>query len=134
MIVADANLISYFWIQCDKTTLARKVRRKDAVWIAPYLWRSEFRSILRDYLLHGELSLAEAIWIMEKAERSMHGFEHEVSSETVLKLVNTSTHSSYDCEYVALAEALRISLVTDDRKLIQQFPDIAIGTEDFLVG
>lgn len=59
MIVADANLITYFWS-------------------APRLWRSEFRNVLRKHLNAEHLSYSEALWFAQKAERDLRGAEHEV--------------------------------------------------------
>jgi predicted nucleic acid-binding protein len=34
--------------------------------------------------------------------------------------------SSYDCEFIALAQRLSIPLVTTDKKLLRAFPSIAL--------
>ncbi len=62
----------------------------------------------------------------------MRGKEYSVESTSVLKLVERTGHSSYDCECVALAEDLGLSLVTGDRKLARLFPNVAILLEDFV--
>lgn len=49
----------------------------------------------------------------------------------VLHLAGASGRSAYDCEFVALAEALGVRLVTADRELTRSFPDRAISLEDF---
>lgn len=134
MIVIDTDVISYFWLDTTggHSESARRARRKDAEWIAPVLWRSEFRSVLRTYMQKGLMTCTEALWFAEKAERDMNGHEYDVLTSDVLKLVDETGHSSYDCEYVALARSLGLPLVTGDKRVAQTFPDSAILLEDFV--
>ena len=67
----------------------------------------------------------------KKAERDMRGREYDVQTADVLKLVKQTGHAAYDCEYVALAEALSVRLLTGDRRVMKTFRDIAILLEDF---
>jgi predicted nucleic acid-binding protein len=55
----------------------------------------------------------------------LDGGEHEADSRKVLELVKASNCSAYDCEFVAVAEALGTTLVITDVKLLKAFPDIA---------
>lgn len=132
MIVIDADVLASFWIKTDRTAAAQQARRRDADWVAPVLWRSELRSVLRQYLVRELMGFADAVWVTEKAEAMMAGREFAVRSTDVLKLTYRTGHSSYDCEYVALAEAEGVPLVTGDRRLAQRFPDIAVLLEDFV--
>jgi predicted nucleic acid-binding protein len=132
VIVVDTDVLAVFWIKTNRTPAAHQARRKDADWIAPILWRSELRSVLCQHLVQGTLGLADAVWIAEKAESMMAGREHGVRSADVLKLTQRTGHSSYDCEYVALAEAEGIRLVTGDRKLTRLFPNVAVLPEDII--
>ncbi len=132
MIVVDTDVIAAYWIKTARTPAALQARRRDADWIAPLLWISEFRSVLRQYILNGHMRFAEALWIAEKAEATMRGKLYTVNTATVLKLVERTRDSSYDCEYVALAEAQGIPLVTGDKTLAQRFPNVAVLLEDFI--
>lgn len=80
----------------------------------------------------GEMRYSDAVWIADKAERTMFGKEHGVRSADVLRLVERTGHSSYDCEYVALAQAESLRLVTGDRMLQRIFPNTAVLLEDFV--
>ena len=132
MIVADTNLIAYLLIQGDFTEQAELVYQTDQEWVAPYLWRSEFRNILALYLRKNYLSLADAQTIMFQAEDLMRTKEYELDSESILSLVSTCSLSEYDCEYVVLAEKLSINLVTNDKKVVKSFPNIAISLTSYL--
>jgi len=52
----------------------------------------------------------------------------------VLELVSARECSAYDCEFVALAKGLGISLVTVDKKILKEFSQTAVSLDDFLAG
>ena len=132
MIVLDTNIIGYLYLTSDRSTQAEEVLLKDSHWIAPLLWRSEFRNVLAFYLRKNLFSLEDAYRIMEEAANLMEGHEYEVASIQVLALVATSTCSAYDCEFVALAQDLDVQLVTVDKQILKQFPDYTITLDDYL--
>jgi predicted nucleic acid-binding protein len=134
MIAVDNDVISYFWIQMDveRSALARRARRQNANWIAPRLWRSEFRNVLRGYLVGDYLTHAEALEAARNAEADMADNAYEVPTADVLRLVDATGHSAYDCEYVALAQRLGVPLVTGDAELPDLFPDTAVLLETFV--
>ena len=105
MIVVDTDVIAAFWIKSERSDAALRARRRDADWIVPLLWRSELRSVLRQHLIRGTVGFADAVWISKKAEEMLRGREYAVESHDALKLVERTHRSSYDCEYVTLAEA-----------------------------
>lgn len=134
MIVPDTNLIAYLLLGGTGTSTARAVFMHDPEWAAPLLWRSEFRSVLAGYLRRGELQVADAIAVQRKAEELLVGREHVVRSERVFRLVESSTCSAYDCEFVALAEQLRVPLVTSDRRILKDFPSVAVSPSRYVEG
>jgi predicted nucleic acid-binding protein len=131
MIVADTNLLAYLFLEGPGTILAREVFIRDPEWAAPFLWRSEFRSVVAQYLRKREVSLADALSVQRKAESLLLGREYLVRSERVLRLVSESSCSAYDCEFVALAEQLRVPLVTSDRQVLAAFPAVARSSGSF---
>jgi predicted nucleic acid-binding protein len=131
MIVVDTNVVAYLLLGGEKTPGARLAFRKDPVWAAPLLWRSEFRNVLAAYLRRGTLTLSDALEMMREAETLFRGAEYSVDSGQVLKLVSESGCSAYDCEFVALAEQLSVPLLTSDAEILRQFPQTAISLEAF---
>lgn len=125
MIVVDTNVLAYLYLPGELTEAAEHLFERDEDWNAPVLWRSEFRNILSGYLRRGSLTFDQACAIQSEAEALLHGGEHEADSRKVLELVKASNCSAYDCEFVAVAEALGTTLVTMDAKLLEAFPDIA---------
>ena len=132
MIVVDTNIISYLYIAGEFSSQAEKVLLKDSKWAAPLLWRSEFRSVLAQYIRKGLLTLEDTIEIMESASALMENNEFDVASRHVLELVEASNLSAYDCEFVALAKDLGVKLVTANMKISARFPDYATAVQDFL--
>jgi predicted nucleic acid-binding protein len=134
MIVVDNDVISYFWLEASRTKAARRARQRDADWHAPRLWRSEFRNVLYQHMAHRGLSRVDAQQIAETVEADMEGKTYPVSSADVLRLADEADHPTYDCEYVALAQALGVTLVTGDQTVVDLFADTAVLLEDFATG
>lgn len=61
MIVVDTNIISYFFLPTKYSTLVDDLYKKDPVWVAPQLWKSEFRNVLTLYLRKKMLSFDKAL-------------------------------------------------------------------------
>lgn len=131
MIVADANLLVYLLLPGEHTDAAEAVLLRDPEWVAPMLWRSEFQNVLALYLRKQLLPTSAALEAIAEAERLLHGREHVPDGAAVLALVAQSTCSAYDCEYVALAQALNAPLVTSDAKLLREFPHTAVSPGEF---
>ena len=132
MIVVDTNIISYFYLYSEYSQLAEQTFKKNPIWSAPLLWRSEFRNVLTFYVRKKIITLAEAIEVFECAEELLKENEYEVNSMQVLSLSHSSGCSAYDCEFVNLAKDLGAFLVTQDKKILQNFPQTALSMNQFL--
>jgi predicted nucleic acid-binding protein len=132
MIVVDTNIIAYLYLESSRSAQVERLLEKDTQWSAPLLWRSEFRNVLALYIRKNYLSLEEAQEIIREALRLMKGREYEIASFQVMELVASSECSAYDCEFVALAEDLGIPLVTVDKKLLKEFPQIAVSLDEYI--
>jgi len=134
MIVADTNLVTYLLIEGPMTELARKVFMLAPDWCLPALWRSEFRNTMAGYLRATGLDLQEATRHTKDAEAQFGSRDVTVDSADVLELVAGSSCTAYDCEFVSAARSLGAPLVTSDRQVLAEFPDVAVSPEDFLDG
>jgi predicted nucleic acid-binding protein len=132
MIVVDTNIIAYLYLEGERSLQVEQLLEKNAQWAAPVLWRSEFRNVLALYIRKKHLSLDQAHQITREAMLLMQGREYEIVSFHVLELVASSNCSAYDCEFVALAEDLNTSLITVDKKILREFPEIAVLLDDFV--
>lgn len=131
MIVADTNLIVYLFVTGDKTPLAQEVLAKDPHWIVPPLWQSEFRNVIAGYIRRG-MTLIQAKQVMEGAILTLENRQVLPSSEKILDLISKTNCTAYDCEFIALAQQLDVSLVTADKQLLSRYPNSTISLEEFV--
>lgn len=122
MIVVDTNVVAYLYLPGEHTARAESLLERDPDWVAPVLWRSEFRNILAGYMRRRLLTFDQARALQAEAESLLSGAEYEVDSQRVLELVRDSDCTAYDCEFTALAVMLGVKLVTMDGKLLKAFP------------
>ncbi len=132
MIVADTNLVAALLLPHELGDLGERVFAADPAWALPVLWRSEWRAVLLKYVRARRLGLDGAARLAAWAEGRFAGGERLVESAEVLRLADGSGCSAYDCEFVALAEALDVPLVTRDAQLLAAFPARAVRPEAFL--
>ena len=132
MIVADANLLAYLVMPGERTVEAEAVLAKDPTWVMPVLWRSALRSVVHKYIMRGDLTVAQAVALLGQGHDVIGGREGDVDSRDVLELASHSKCTTYDCEYVALANALGVPLVTTDRAVLKAFPKRAMTPAEFL--
>ncbi|RYU56787.1 PIN domain-containing protein [Methylolobus aquaticus] len=127
MIVVDTNVLAYLYLPTEFTPQAERLLECQPDWVAPVLWRSELRNVLSLYLRQLLLTFEQAYAIQTEAEMLLADREYSIGSLEVLRLVEASECSAYGCEFVALAKRLGIALVTADRKVLQNFPGVAVS-------
>jgi len=132
VIVVDTHIIAYLFISGERSQQAEQLLSLDPHWISPILWRSEFRSVLSQYLRKNILTLSETLLMTQQAEALLSGNEYQVSSTHVMTLLSASHCSAYDCEFLALAQYLNTHLITADKKMLKEFPDIAKSVHSYL--
>lgn len=132
MIVVDTNIVAYLLMGGDRAAQVREVYLRDSIWAAPLLWRSEFRNVLALYIRQGQLTLSDALRLMQEGEVLLGDAEYQVESQRVLSLVASSRCSAYDCEFVALAQDLNVPLVTTDSEILTEFSNIAVSPAAFI--
>ena len=131
MIVVDTNVVAYCWTSGERSAAAQRLRALDADWRVPLIWRSEFRSVLCGWVRRGELPLDGAQQIRAAVEDAFAGREHTVAGAAVLDVAAQTRLSAYDAEFVVLAEALAVPLVTEDREILARYAG-ATSMKDFL--
>ncbi len=130
MIAVDTNVVAYLLLGGDLGDASRALLRADRHWVAPRLLLSELRNVMALHMKRRGLALDDARVLMEKAEALLADALYELPSRQVLQLAEASACSAYDCEFVALARALGVKLVTNDRAILRSFPEecVALGS------
>jgi predicted nucleic acid-binding protein len=127
MIAVDTNVIAYLLLPGPYSGAADQLRTADGDWIAPPLWRSEFRNVVNLARRASQLDLAAGLSLLELADEVMRRADVLPDPRRVMKLAELSGCTTYDCEFVEVAERRGLPLYTVDKKVLQAFPGIARG-------
>jgi predicted nucleic acid-binding protein len=134
VIVVDTNLIAYAVLPGERTKAALALAARDPDWVAPALWRHELRNVLATLMRVQRLPLGRALAAFAAAEALVTNATVEPSTEECLQLAAKGRVSAYDAEFVLVAEAVGLPLVTADRRLARAFPGRVVPLEDLPLG
>lgn len=132
MIVMDVNVFLYSLVEGEKSEAARHVITADTKWIAPSLLRYEFINVLATWNRRGIMNPVDCRKTWDRAREMMSGNLVESDPNLVLNLSLDHQITAYDAQYVQIAAARNLPLVTEDLELLRKFPRIAISMADFL--
>ena len=127
MIVADTNLVAYLVIPGVSTQLAERVRAKDRIWVAPPLLRHELLNVVGTCVRENVLDRDEALRTYRRGLATVAVSDLLLDPLAILNLATSAGCTTYDAEYVWLAQELGVALVTADKQLITAFPSTAIN-------
>jgi predicted nucleic acid-binding protein len=132
MIVVDTNIIASLLLPSSAVPTAEALMRKDSGWTAPGIWRYEFKNVLATQIRVMGMQLEKAVSLFENAEELIIKPETEPNPGAVLLLAREKKLSAYDAEFVALAIALNVKLVTVDGGILKATTNIAVRPEVFI--
>ena len=127
MIAIDTNVLAYLLLPGPYSDAADRIRTLDGDWITPPLWRSEFRSVLNLARRASKLDLPAALALLAVADEVMRRADVQPDARRVMHLADISGCTTYDCEFVEVAERRGCFLYTADGKVLKAFPNIARG-------
>lgn len=134
MIVVDTNVIAYAVLPGERTKAALALAERDPEWVAPALWRRELRNVLATLMRVRQLPLRQALAAFSAAEALVTDATVEPSTEECLRLAARGRVSAWDAEFVFVAEAAGLPLVSADGKLARAFPGRVVALEDLPLG
>jgi len=134
VIVVDTNLVAYAVLPGERTADALRLAERDPEWVAPAVWRRELRNVLATLMRVRRLPLARALAAFEAAEALVADASIEPSVEECLRVAAKGRVSAWDAEFVFVADALGLPLVTADKRLARAFPGRVVPLEDLMAG
>lgn len=132
MIVVDTNILIYSLILCEKTALAQNLRAHDADWRVPDLCQHETLNVLVNYQRSGLLTLDQCQELLRRARAFMQVAQSELDLSQALHVAAQLRLTGYDAQYLVLAQTLDVPLITEDRKLRNAAPGLALSMNEFL--
>jgi predicted nucleic acid-binding protein len=132
VIVCDANVLVSFVLRAEETELVVQLLNVEERWVAPPLVLSELRSVLGRQVRAKRLRLGDAESAYSLALDTIEDSTLEPAAGRVMQLAAESACSTYDCEYVVVAEQLGCTLATFDRQILRAFPEIARHPKSWL--
>ena len=134
MIVVDTNVVAYAVLPGARTASALALAERDPDWLAPSLWRCELRNVLATLMRTRGLTLPQAVATFAAAEDLVTDAAREATAEQCLRTAALGGVSAYDAEFVCVAQALGVPLVSADRRLVRAFPGRVVPLEEVAAG
>ena len=131
MIVVDTNVMVALLMGGGRGPHAQRLLQRDAEWSAPEIVMSELSNVLVGFVRRGDMTGGEAGTLTERAEAVLGGRISRVPGAAVIDTALECGLTAYDAEFVALARALGVPLVTMDAAILRGAPDVAAPLEAF---
>ena len=94
--------------------MAQKLKELEPDWRVPRLWREEFENVLAVHVRAGRLRRDQAIETMTAALETLLPGEIAVDPLEALDVAINLGISSYDAQYLSLAQKHNVLLITED--------------------
>ena len=131
MIVVDTNVVLRLLMGGEDGEAAARLHERDEEWAAPNILPSELRNALLGYVRRRGLSSEEAKALVAYAAVVLADRTFDMTDAPVIDTALECGLTAYDAEFVALARALGVGLVTMDAAILRGAPDVAAPLEAF---
>jgi predicted nucleic acid-binding protein len=95
------------------------------------LWQHEYLKILATYAKQGGLPVKTAQRLWREGVRLLAAATRPADVSLSLELAVEHGVSAYDAQFIALAISLGVRCITEDRRLLRAFPDVAVSMAAF---
>lgn len=129
MIVVDSNVLAYYILPGTHTATAERWRRRDRHWIAPELILHEWLNVIVLNVKKRVLDRDQALRAFRRGCDVVRVDRTELNPAAILHIHNRTRCTSYDCQFIHLAERLNVPLVTADKEVLEAFPAQALALE-----
>jgi predicted nucleic acid-binding protein len=132
LIVVDTNIVAYLLLKGARTAQAEAVRARNAQWRVPALFPHEWINVLTAHVRANLLDRDTAARTYRRGMSMVQIDAQPVDAITILNLHLLTGRSSYDCEFIELAERLGVPLVTVDGEILSSSLDFVFHPDAFL--
>jgi predicted nucleic acid-binding protein len=132
VIIADTCLVTHLFNQTALTDIAQKVLEKDSHWLLPRIWQEEYANVLSKLARKEGRDLKEVIEHFNNTVMNLKHFSIAVDNQDALKISIEKKISVYDAHFVLLALQNDIILITEDKEILKNCPDISLSMSNFL--
>jgi predicted nucleic acid-binding protein len=131
MLVADTTTLVHLVFEGEWHAEAITGYKNDPDWITVPLWRYEFLNVLLKKLRAGHFGAEAAAVSFRQAAERMIPMERTADDLQAIEIATRHRISAYDACYVALAQQLKVPLLTEDRELLTKFPEFALTLKSY---
>ena len=124
MLLVDTNVVAYLLIAGDHTEAAQQLRRRDPDWRSEAFLLVEFTNVLASSVATKRMTFGLAENVLGKAVALFDGKLRSMPPASVLAAAVRHGVSAYDACFLALAKAIGLTVVTEDKKLRTAAPDL----------
>jgi predicted nucleic acid-binding protein len=126
VVLVDTNILVYLMIEGDRTSAAHELYERDADWRSEAFVMVEFSNVLATYVRSKELTYERARKLLEQAPALVPMLTNVMHAQA-LETATQFGVSAYDARFIALAEQMRVKLVTEDIKLQAAVPSWTVS-------
>src|SRR5438270_3567125 len=117
MLLVDTNIIAPLYVRSAGSQAVAKLFARDAVWRTEPLALIELSNVLIAYERARYITAATARDCLNRAAAFLQPHLFRVSHQAALDAALRFRTTAYDARFLALAQQLRMRLVTEDAKL-----------------
>lgn len=131
MIVVDASVMAFLMIEGELTDATRELHRIDPEWITPPILNHEMLNILAAIgCAENDSAAMEIVW---RDIRAFVALRQQVPDPVrSLRLAVELGISGNEAQYLCLADALGLPLITQEERLVKAAPGRAMGVLEYL--
>lgn len=132
MVIVDVNIVFPLFARGAMTDAAIDLLERDSTWCTEPFAMVELSNILTTYERSNLLTAGNAMEIMDRALGLLGPHFVSVTHQEALEVAMRYKITAYDARYIALAEKLRLPLITEDTRLRKAVPEATISLRDAL--
>lgn len=132
MQIVDTNVLTYLFLEGQRTQEARALYDHDPDWQSEEFALVEFSNMLATAVRVRKLNAAQALELLNDMSSLLAERLHRVPHADALSIAMQYAVTAYDARYLALAQSIDQRLVTEDLRLRAAVPALTQSIADAL--